>query len=258
MNNPLTATRILRPLLAALSTLAFAAPAPAAEPAHWTYGGAGGPEHWAQLSDEFAACALGHEQSPIDIRDARKADLPAIAFDYRPGPLQVVDNGHTIQFNVAPGSSIGVGDDRYQLLQFHFHRPSEERVAGKAFAMVAHLVHRNVAGQLAVVGVLIESGGPNKLLETLWSHLPRKSGYTVALEDETADAAQLLPTARGYYTFAGSLTTPPCSEGVRWFVLKQPAAASPEQITTFARRYPNNARPVQPRNARVMQETSAE
>ncbi|HEU0201286.1 MAG TPA: carbonic anhydrase family protein [Burkholderiaceae bacterium] len=171
--------------------------------------------------------------------------------------MRVIDNGHTIQVNYAPGSRITVGSDTYELVQFHFHRPSEERIEGKAYAMVAHLVHRSVAGKLAVVGVLLESGAPNPLLETLWRHLPPAKELESARKDVTIDASHLLPADRGYYTFPGSLTTPPCTENVRWLVLKQPVRVSAEQIATFAQRYPNNARPVQPLNARVVQETLA-
>lgn len=235
--------------------LAFGSPAEAAEPAHWTYSGSQGPAHWAGLSREFAACEAGREQSPIDIRDARKAELPPIRFDYKPAPLRLVDNGHTIQVNYAPGSRITVGADSYELVQFHFHRPSEERVNGTVYAMVAHLVHRSAEGKLAVVGVLLESGGRNGLLEALWGNLPPAKEQEVAIRAVTIDAAGLLPADRGYYTFPGSLTTPPCSEGVRWFVLKRPVRVSADQIDTFAKRYPGNARPVQPLNARVIQQT---
>jgi carbonic anhydrase len=244
--------------LVTVATLAAGTAARAAETPHWEYSGNHGPAHWGELSREFATCGLGHEQSPIDITGARKAELPPIRFDYRPAPLQLVDNGHTIQANLRPGSSISVGADRYELVQFHFHHPSEERVEGKPYSMVAHLVHRNAAGRLAVIGVLLESGARNALIDTLWAHLPARSGHDVALAQVVIDAAQLLPPERGYYTYAGSLTTPPCSEGVRWFVLKQPVTVAPEQIETFARRYPNNARPVQPLNARLVQQSAGD
>ncbi len=142
--------------------------------AHWAYTGHDGPAEWGAMDPAFASCQLGKTQSPIDIRDAKVADLPAIKFDYKPSPLKIIDNGHTIQVNYAAGSSIDVGGVRYELVQFHFHHPSEEEIDGKAHSMVAHLVHKNAEGKLAVVAVLLDGGGNSELLETLWKNIPQE------------------------------------------------------------------------------------
>jgi len=223
---------------------------------HWTYGGATGPAKWVTLEPEFTACGLGKMQSPIDIRDAdaKKSDLPAIAFDYKPSPLKIIDNGHTVQVNYAPGSFITVQGKQYELQQFHFHKPSEEKINGKAHAMVAHLVHKNAEGNLAVVAVLLDEGGANPTIATVWKHLPKEKEKEISVKT-TVDAARLLPGDKGYYTFQGSLTTPPCSEGVRWFVLKTPVKIADSEIAAFGELYPMNARPTQSRNGRAIEAT---
>ena len=217
---------------------------------HWTYEGSEGPEHWGDLEKGFAACHVGHLQSPIDIHGSKGADVPPIQFAYQAVPLHIVNNGHTIQVNYAPGSAITVGGTRYELKQFHFHHPSEEKIDGKGSAMVAHLVHASAAGKLAVVAVLLDPGTANPFITRLWEHLPPHAGKEETFADVTIDVADLLPADRGYYTFSGSLTTPPCSEGVTWFVLKTPASISEAQADAFGRIYPLNARPVQPLNGR--------
>jgi carbonic anhydrase len=225
------------------------------EGAHWTYGGHGGPAEWGALSPEFETCKLGKHQSPIDIRGAKTADLPPIKFDYNPSPLKVIDNGHTIQVNYAPGSSIDVGGVRYELLQFHFHKPSEEKIDGKAHAMVAHLVHRSADGKLAVVAVLLDSGGASALIDSTWKNLPKEKEKEALVQNVTIDASDLLPRSRGYYTFQGSLTTPPCSEDVTWVVLKTPVKIAASEIAAFGKIYPTNARPTQPVNGRDIRAT---
>jgi carbonic anhydrase len=242
------------PLAAAIGVLLPALTA-AAEHAHWGYEGEHGPRHWGELSEEFAACKLGTHQSPIDIQRTKKTALPAIAFHYKLSPLTVVDNGHTIQVKVAAGSSIEVGGTTYELVQFHFHRRSEEKVKGKAFAMDAHLVHRDAAGKLAVVAVLLEPGAANPALEAVLRNVSPGEGER-SPAGVSIDPASLLPAERGHYTFTGSLTTPPCSEGVTWFVLKAPVQVSAEQVAAFSKRYPHNARPVQPLGDRVVQESA--
>jgi carbonic anhydrase len=226
-----------------------------ADDAHWAYTGHAGPSEWGTMSPEFSVCKLGKFQSPIDIRGAKPADLPAIKFDYKPSALKIIDNGHTIQVNYAPGSSIDVGGVRYELLQFHFHKPSEEKINGKAHAMVAHLVHKNAEGKLAVVAVLLDKGGASELIDTLWKNIPPEKGKENVIGSTTIDVAKLLPDTRDYYTFQGSLTTPPCSEGVTWFVLKTPVKIADAEIAAFGKIYPLNARPVQPLNGRSIQTT---
>ena len=241
----------IAPVLVASSVVAALALAEGAAH-HWSYSGKTGPKSWGAAEKEYEACGLGKEQSPIDIRTRKvhAADLPAIAFDYRPSPLRIVDNGHSVQVNYAPGSFITVGDARYELQQFHFHHPSEEKVDGKAFAMVAHLVHKDASGKVAVVAVPIAQGRANALVATLWKHVPAQKGHEEEAPGMSVNAADLLPANRGYYTFEGSLTTPPCSEGVRWFVLKAPVTLSRGEIQAFAKLYPMNARPAQPLNGR--------
>ncbi|HKX40962.1 MAG TPA: carbonic anhydrase, partial [Burkholderiaceae bacterium] len=226
-----------------------------AHPPHWDYEGAGGPEHWARLSPEFATCGRGTRQSPIDIRDGIKVELDAVQFDYKPSGFKVLDNGHTVQVNVAPGNTIEVMGQRYELVQFHFHRPSEERIDGKPFDMVAHLVHKSEQGKLAVVAVLLEKGSAQPVVQSVWNNLPLEKGDEVAARS-TLDLNQLLPRERGYYTYMGSLTTPPCSEGVLWMVMKQPVPISEEQIGIFARLYPMNARPVQAASGRLIKQSN--
>ena len=230
----------------------------AADPAHWDYAGGSagaGPDQWGALRPEFSKCSTGSRQSPIDIRDGIKVDLEPVAFDYKPSVFRVVDNGHTVQVNVGPGNSIDVAGRRYDLVQFHFHRPSEERVNGKQFDMVAHLVHRDIDGRLAVVAVLLERGPAHPLVQSVWNNLPLEKGDEIAAR-ATLDLNTLLPTERSYFTYMGSLTTPPCSEGVLWMVMKAPMLISADQINIFARLYPMNARPIQPASGRLIKESN--
>jgi carbonic anhydrase len=225
------------------------------ESGHWGYDGAEGPSHWAELNPDFAVCQSGHHQSPIDIRNARKADLPPIQVSYQPSPLHIVDNGHTIMINYAPGSFIRVGEKQYALKQFHFHRPSEERINGKTYDMSLHLVHADELGNLAVVAVLLERGADNPLVHQLWSDLPKEKEHEEQLDNVQINAKALLPSDLRYYTFPGSLTTPPCTENVTWFVLEKPVTVSAEEIQRFEELYPHNARPTQPLYDRVVMES---
>jgi carbonic anhydrase len=228
---------------------AFAQEHAAAHP-HWSYTGQGAPAHWGDLDPGFELCEGGKRQSPIDIHGARTADLQPIQFDYMPLPLKIINNGHSIQVNVQSGGGIKIGGTQYSLVQFHFHKPSEEEVGGKQFDMVAHLVHRDVAGNLAVVAVLFKSGKENPSIQTLWNNLPPDEGKEYAPRNVKENVSDLLPADQNYYTFAGSLTTPPCTEGVTWYVLRSPVEISPAQIAAFGKFYPNNARPLQPTNGR--------
>lgn len=221
----------------------------------WGYDDSDGPNHWGDLKPEFAPCKVGHRQSPIDIRNAKKADLPPIVFQYKSSQLDIIDNGHTVMIKVAPGSFIRVGDKQYELKQFHFHRPSEEKVNGKTYDMVVHLVHADAQGNLAVVAVLLQAGAENQLAHELWSAVPAEKDKEVVREDIKIDANGILPAEKGYYTFQGSLTTPPCSEGVTWFVLKQPVTISSTGIEQFSHLYRHDARPTQPVYDREILET---
>ena len=223
--------------------------------AHWTYDGKDGPNQWGTLDPSYSECKLGHHQSPIDIRHAEKADLAPIQFDYAPSPLRIVDNGHTVMVTYEPGSFITIGDHRYQLKQFHFHHPSEEHINGKGFDMVLHLVHADASGNVAVVAVLMKSGKVNAGLQGVWDHLPKEKDKEATVEGVYVNAADLLPVTRGYYTFDGSLTTPPCTEGVTWFVLKKPEEISSGEVETFAKLYPDDARPTQKLEGRVVRES---
>jgi carbonic anhydrase len=241
----------------ALATICLAGAPALASDAHWGYGKEhGGPAHWSELSPDFATCRVGKHQSPIDIHGAKKAALPAIQFGYAPAEPKVVNNGHTVQVTVAPGSTITVGDHSYELQQFHFHHPSEEAVNGKHTPLVAHFVHKDPEGKLAVVAVLFDVGAPSAALAPIFAKLPAEAGTEVALADVKLDPAAVLPAKHGYYEFEGSLTTPPCSEGVRWLVLQQHATVSKEQLGAFKKLYPANARPVQPLNGRPIRASS--
>lgn len=222
------------------------------EEVHWAYGGKTGAAKWGKLSDKFATCSLGQRQSPIDIRDAIRADLPPITFAYKPVLLSIIDNGHTIQVSATGAGNITVEGEDYELLQFHFHKPSEEKINGKLYDMVVHMVHKSKDGKLAVVAVMLQAGKEHKLIRTLWTNLPLEQNKAVIKSDISIDPTDLLPKKQSYYTFTGSLTTPPCSEGVLWLVLKTPTDLSKEQIADFGKMYNGNARPLQARNTRVI------
>lgn len=231
-----------------------AAPARASGHANWSYEGPHGPQAWSRLSSEYAKCASGTRQSPIDLRDGIQVDLDPVKFEYQPSRFSVIDNGHTVQVNVASGNFIEVMGRRFELQQFHFHRPSEERIDGRQFDMVAHLVHKDGQGRLAVVAVLLERGSAQSLVQTVWNNLPleKEEEQVVSVP---IDLNQLLPTERGYFTYMGSLTTPPCSEGVLWMVMKRPVSISAEQLAIFGRLYPMNARPLQAASGRLIKES---
>lgn len=223
---------------------------------HWAYGGEGGPDNWGKLKSEYEVCTKGTRQSPIDIKEGARLELEPIRFDYKASPLRIVDNGHTVQVNYVEGSSITVAGERYDLKQFHFHKPAEERIDGRSFALVAHLVHQSVEGRLAVVAVLFDMREQdNAFLRGLWPHLPLEPKREVFNSAVTIDVNELLPESRTYFTYMGSLTTPPCSEGVRWIVLKTPVEISPKQVSVFGRLYMANARPIQPANGRLIKES---
>ncbi len=226
----------------------------------WEYEGPKGAEHWSELDPGYTTCKAGKEQSPIDIRSAKKDQLPALRFEYKSGPLKyLINNGYTIRVNYhdAPGTGnfLIVGDKRYQLTQFHFHRPSEEYIHGKPYDMVVHLMHTASDGKIAAVAVLLHAGSANATIQQLWEHMPKVEGPEQEIAGVEVNPSGLLPDHTAYYTYMGSLTAPPCSEGVTWFVLKTPVEISREQIAAFARLYPHDVRPLQPLNGRVVTES---
>lgn len=221
---------------------------------HWGYAGEGGPAAWGSLKPEFGLCARGQRQSPIDIRDGIAVELEPLKIDYRTSGFNVIDNGHTVQVNVAPGNTIEVTGRRYELVQFHFHRPSEERINGRQYELSVHLVHKDPEGRLAVIAVVLERGAAQPVVQQVWNSLPLEKHETVP-GIAAIDLEALLPQDRRYFTYMGSLTTPPCSEGVLWMVMQQPVPVSPAQIGIFARLYPNNARPVQQAAGRLIKQS---
>ena len=219
--------------------------------APWGYDADDGPGLWAGLDPAYARCALGTEQSPIDLAGGQRADLPELEFDYRQGGATIENTGHGIQVNPVPGSGIALDRVRYELRQFHFHRESEHTVDGVRLALEMHLVHESVDGALAVVGVLLDEGGENDALKPVWAQLPDRPTPPRAMPSDL-DLASLLPDDRTSWRYRGSLTTPPCTEGVAWVVLAEALALSSGQIEAFAAIYPNNCRPVQPLGERVL------
>jgi len=220
--------------------------------AHWGYAGHG-PDAWGEAPGA-EACKLGRTQSPIDIRGAKKAALAPLDLHYRKGAATIVDNGHTVQVDLADGGFLDIGGVPYKLVQFHFHAPSEERIEGKGYPMVVHLVHRADDGKRAVVALLLKEGKADAALAPVFAGMPHGHGAPKALA-APLDVAAFLPADKGYYRYTGSLTTPPCSEGVAWHVLKQPVEVSKAQIESFRKHYRMNARPVQPLNDRTVEQT---
>ncbi len=220
--------------------------------AHWSYEGDGGPSHWGTLSKMFTMCAKGKQQSPIDITGASDSpSLPSLEFNYKTTPLKIKNNGHAVQIDYEEGSHLKIGDQTYKLLQFHFHSPSEHKLNGKSFDMEMHLVHRNKLGQLAVVGVFMKKGAENPFIKKLWELFP-KTKDKVNTSKDLVNVLNGLPNKKSYYSYSGSLTTPPCSEGVKWMVLETPIEVSGKQIAEFKAVFTDTARPVQPLNERKL------
>ena len=222
-----------------------------ASAARWGYEPHNGPARWGTLDSAFGACALGKEQSPIDLSGARRADLTPVYFDYRRTRVVIDNTGRTIQLNPEPGSGIVLDGVRYDLQQFHFHHGSEHTVHGVRLPLEMHLVHRNGDGSLAVAGILFEEGPANGALPPVWAHLPPEPASSVVAPG-SLDLAALLPAGRATWRYRGSLTTPPCTEGVAWVILAEQLTLSAAQIDTFAAIYPNNCRPVQPLGERAL------
>jgi carbonic anhydrase len=211
----------------------------------WGYQGKTGPEFWGDLNKDYHLCKLGGTQSPVDLTGAEGAMPSQIEFDYHLTPLTIVNNGHTVQVNYAPGSGIIVNGKRYELLQFHFHAPSEHAIEGGRSAMEMHLVHKNAEGALAVIGIMMNLGEENLALSEFWSQLPRRSGPEQTIPGVLINARDFLPRDAGYYRYMGSLTTPPCSEGVNWYVMTTPVTVSNKQAEAFSSIVGENARPLQ-------------
>jgi len=211
----------------------------------WGYEGDKGPEHW---GDAFPVCGKGKKQSPLNIIGPFEKSKETLSVDYKEGPLKMLNNGHTIQVNIEPGSSLTIGKESFELLQFHFHRPSEEQVDGKNASMVAHFVHKSKEGKLAVIGVMLNEGKDSAAVKTLWANLPPKEGEEFLPAKVTFNPASMLPKDMGFYNYEGSLTTPPCTEGVQFYILKAPVDISKQQLAKFP--FKLNARPVQALNGR--------
>ena len=226
---------------------------------HWSYEGEGGPHNWGKLSKKYLACANGKNKSPIAVEadSMLNLDLPAIDFDYRDSRFSIVDNGHTVEVKYLEGGAMTILGQRYELVQFHFHRPSEEVVNGKRYDMVAHLVHKNSKGQLAVVAVLLTLGEENRFIQTLWNHMPIEKKKPIEPPTAKVDLAKFLPANKAYFHYMGSLTTPPCTEGVAWYILQSPVEVSAGQVEVFSKMYANNARPTQRMTGRLVKASRA-
>ena len=221
------------------------------EEIHWTYSGRHGPEHWAELSEAFVACGVGLNQSPIDIVNPIEADLPPLERSHRGSTANLVNNGHTLQVNVEPGSWLTAEGLKFELLQFHFHSPSEHHIQGESFPLEAHLVHRNAKSELAVVAILFRYGAPNPSLAAIQASAVSEIGKIVQLDIALEDLGKVSAQEK-YYRYSGSLTTPPCTEGVRWYVLEATRSVSREQVSAFVDLIGEDARGPQPLNARLV------
>jgi carbonic anhydrase len=217
----------------------------------WSYSGDTGPASWGSLSPDYALCGDGREQSPVDVPAAAPANSAGLSFDYKASPLDIENNGHTIEAVYAPGSSITLDGARYELEQLHFHHQSEHAVNGQRDPMELHLVHKDAAGTITVVAVLLKEGAENPAFAPVFQNIPAQPGPAAEVPGASVDAAALLPADRTYWRYDGSLTTPPCSQGVNWVIMTQPVEVSTAQINAFAAVYPDNFRPLQPLNGRT-------
>ena len=222
-----------------------------ADKTHWSYDAHEGPANWGDLSPNYATCKTGKHQSPVNIHGTTATKLADIQFSYQPTPLDVVNNGHTIQVNYAKGSMFSLAGKNYQLLQLHFHSPSEHTVDGNPYDMVAHLVHQAADGQLGVIGILMKIGNANPVISSIWQHMPNRTDEQTKA-DIKINAANLLPSKHSYYNYSGSLTTPPCSEGVNWMIMQTPIEVSAEQVAAFTNLFANSTRPIQAINERII------
>lgn len=241
-------TSIVATTLCSVSLLA------GAHSAHWGYTGHEGPSNWGDLDPKYTMCKAGKSQSPINISNdsiVATTGLEKIEFNYTTKANSIINNGHTVQVNFDAGSSIKVDGIEFELKQFHFHTPSENNIDSKSFPLEAHFVHASKDGKLAVVALMFEEGEENPVLKKLWSKMPHEAGESNSCGVGVKGINKLLPKDRAYYRFNGSLTTPPCSEGVRWFVMKDYSTISKEQVEQFLHlMHHANNRPIQPINAR--------
>ena len=241
-------------LVISLGALIFSSAQAAESEAHWSYAGDDGPEHWGELSDEFLRCKDGQNQSPVDLVADFHVELPELVFEYHGTPIRETNNGHTIRLDSAPGNFLAIPEKgwRFELQQGHFHSPSEHTVNGEHYPMEIHLVHTDGEGQLVVVGVMVVEGEEDEMLNKIWSFMPEQVGETRESPISVFEAGVLPPT-REYFSYDGSLTTPPCSEGVSWIVLREPLTASMEQVDRFKQRVGEATnRPVQKKYARTI------
>lgn len=235
-----------------VAALLATTPAFASGDVHWTYSGHGGPEHWGDLKPEFATCRTGKMQSPIDLAQANTAGQIPVRAEYKPAPLTILNNGHTVQVNFPAGSTMTSAGQEFYLLQVHFHTPSEEAINGKRYPMVAHFVHKDAKGALGVLGVLFEEGAANSELAKIIAAAPKHEKEAAPVAGVTINPADLIPSTLNVYRFQGSLTTPPCSEGVNWHVAQTTVTASADQIRAMNTIMGNNARPLQALNGRLV------
>jgi carbonic anhydrase len=234
-------------------TCAASAQQPAQSGAAWTYYGRKGPSSWGKLDPAYSACSKGKEQSPIDIRGAkRNPGLQPIEFHYISGPVTLVNTGITVRVDVAPGGYIVFNGVRYDLVEFHFHHPAEDLVEGKLSDIQIDLVHKSADGKKAIIGVRLNEGRVNGALAALWPTLPATPGAKATIQD-FFNPLGLLPLDRSYWSYMGSITVPPCTEGVQWLAMQKPTELAQDQLQTFARLYPDNARPLQSTHGRKIE-----
>ena len=217
---------------------------------HWSYEGKAAPQNWGKLDKSFRVCSFGDQQSPIDLKDAIRAELSTLTVAWKPQPYKVANNGHTLQLDAASGDGLTLGAQIYELKQFHFHTPSEHAFDGVRLAMEAHFVHAQTSGRLAVLGVMMKAGAKNAAFSSIMEVAPRKPG--IAAAKDAIDPNAFLPSDKTLYRYEGSLTTPPCSEVVDWNVFAQPIEVDAADIEAFKTIFPMNARPLQPVNRRFL------
>ena len=228
---------------------------------HWSYEGDGGPAHWGELKEEFATCKTGGMQSPVNIPSNSESSEDGPVISYSTKPFSVIDNGHTVQANLEEGNTITLEGKKYSMKQIHFHSPSENQLNGKSFPLEGHIVHKAEDGSLAVVGIFFDSAADakeNPVLNKIWAHVPAEKEKDHKVEGEMLDLTMIFPEERSMFRFDGSLTTPPCSEGVKWNVFEGVTKIPAQQIEAFKKHYSNNARPVQDLHGRKILRVAAE